>query len=238
VRKGAVFSAIFIILEALLGAGLVLFELVADNDSVARAISMAVHLANTFLLIGSITLTAWWAGRNVKLEFKSNKKLIWLFGFGFFGILLIGMSGAVTALGDTLFPPVSLSEGLQRDFSSTAHFAERLRIYHPLLAIGIGIYLLIVSLVAVMQRQDQHVRNFAAGLVMIFFIQLVAGAINVVLLAPIWLQLVHLLLADILWIIFTLLVASSLAKHAQSEEVLNMQELSSSNPALSISETA
>ena len=78
VRKGAVLSLFFIITESLLGAGLVLFEWVAHNASVGRAISMALHLVNTFLLLGAVTLTAWWAGGGQPLRLRGQGTVGWL----------------------------------------------------------------------------------------------------------------------------------------------------------------
>ena len=61
VRKGATLTAVFIVTESLIGAGLVLLGLVANDASVARAVYLSVHLVNTFILVASLALTAWWA---------------------------------------------------------------------------------------------------------------------------------------------------------------------------------
>ena len=84
VRRGAIFSMFFMITEALVGAGLVLFELVAEDTSTARALSISVHLVNTFVLLACITLTAWWAtgGNAVKINWANLH--IWL--------LLVGLA--------------------------------------------------------------------------------------------------------------------------------------------------
>ena len=112
VRKAAVYSTVFIITEGLVGAGLVLFEWVADNESVARAISMAVHLVNTFLLLAAVTLTAWWAGAgsDFRLQLRGHGRAGRLIGIAVFLLLILGVSGAITALGDTLFPKGELRE--------------------------------------------------------------------------------------------------------------------------------
>jgi heme A synthase len=199
-------------------------ELVGENDSLARAIWMAAHLANTFLLLGALTLTAWWAsqtrsdehasspydGRTIRLA--GQGALPWLFGLGFVLVILLGMTGAVTALGDTLFPVGSLAEGIQQDFDAGAHFAVRLRIYHPLLAIGTGLYLALLAGIAAIQRPYPIVKRLAAGVVGVFFVQLIVGLINVILLAPVWMQILHLLLADGIWILLVLLGSATLAE--------------------------
>src|SRR5690606_34080466 len=110
VRKAAVLSTLFIITEGLVGAGLVLFEWVAHNQSVARAISMAVHLVNTFLLLAAVSLTAWWSGAKDEMAFRirgTGATGRWFAG-ALVLLVVLGASGAVTALGDTLFPSGTL----------------------------------------------------------------------------------------------------------------------------------
>jgi heme A synthase len=207
VRKAAVFSLVFIGIEALIGAGLVLNELVADNDSLFRAVTIAVHLANTFLLLGALTLTAWWASGNAPVRLKGQGPIAWFFLAGGLALLVLGMTGAITALGDTLFPAESLSQGLQQDFSGNAHFLIELRIIHPITAILTGIYLFLLAVTVSLQRPSPVVQRFAGMVLILIFIQLLAGALNVVLLAPVWMQIVHLLLADVIWILFVILSA-------------------------------
>lgn len=208
VRGGAVVVLALIIVEALLGAGLVLFELVAYNESMLRAVSMVAHLVNTFLLIGSIALTAWWASGGRALRIRHQGPLPWLLAIGLLGVLVIGASGAIAALGDTLFPARSLAEGLAADFSPTSHLLLRLRVLHPVIAIAVGAYLLILSRIAV--GRPEASAPAARSVVLLVFVQLLAGVANVLLLAPVWLQLVHLLLADLLWISLVVLSASAL----------------------------
>jgi len=43
-------------------------------------------------------------------------------------------------------------------------------------------------------------------------LQLAAGFLNILLLAPVWMQLAHLLVADALWIALVVLTASALAQ--------------------------
>ena len=73
VRLGAKLSLGFLVLEALLGAGLVLFELVAYNDSGTRAVVGALHLVNTFLLLSVLTLTAWWASGGQPTHWQARR---------------------------------------------------------------------------------------------------------------------------------------------------------------------
>lgn len=211
VRNGLIAAGILILIEALLGAGLVLFELVEENSSVARAIAVALHLANTFLLVGSLTLTAYWASGGSAVQIRAQGAKTWLLGAGLLGMLLIGMSGAVTALGDTLFPVRSLAEGIAADMDPNAHFLVRLRVYHPVIAVIVAGYSL--YLVRMLYSQDQGLaRKLLTALVVMGSVQLTAGLINLLLLAPVSMQLIHLFTADLVWITYILTTAAILEK--------------------------
>jgi len=219
VRNGAILSMFFMITEALLGAGLVLFELVAENASTARALAISVHLVNTFILLACISLTAWWASGGEPLDLRRGNTKAWLLAIGFLGVLVLGMSGALTALGDTLFPVSSLEEGIRQDFSSTAHFLIRLRILHPTIAVVISLYLIII--IGWIISRVKNNGNKVLGRLTIFLIvlQLLAGLINVILLAPVWMQLFHLFLSDTIWICLVLFAANSLSKYRDDQIV-------------------
>lgn len=212
VRLGAAGAALFMVMEALVGAGLVLFKLVAENDSTARALAMAVHLANTFLLLACLSLTAWWAGGGKPLRWRGAGATPWLLAAGLAGMMFLGMSGAVAALGDTLFPAGSLGEGLRQDLSPTAHLLIRLRLLHPAIAVLVGAYLVVAASLAASAQEASIRRLLRRALTALILIQGLAGALNVVLLAPIWLQIVHLLLSDAIWITLVLYTASALAR--------------------------
>ncbi len=234
VRLGATLSLVFIVTESLLGAGLVLFEWVADNASVGRAISMALHLVNTYLLLAAVTMTAWWAneailGRERPLRLRGQGRVGWLVGGGLLLLLVLGVSGAVTALGDTLFPAGSLTEGIAQDFLPTAHFLVRLRVYHPLIAIVTGIYLALAARAVAAERPGGNTRRLARILITIVAIQLVAGFVNVILLAPVWMQIVHLLLADVMWISAILLGATALTQPEIEPQITQISQVAGSN---------
>jgi len=219
VQKASGAAMIFMILEALVGASLVLFEWVAGNISVARVIVMGVHLLNTHLLLASITLAAWWASGGHSLQIKSSSySLKWRFAIGILGVLALSMAGAVTALGDTLFPAETLIEGLQNDFSPAAHFIVRLRVWHPVLATLVGLYLILFSISLASDRRDNWNWRFAVVLGSLFAIQLAAGMVNLILLAPVWMQIIHLFLADLVWITLILLTAQTLSQAAPQAE--------------------
>jgi heme A synthase len=210
-RLGASLSMFFIITEALVGASLVLFSWVNQNASLGRVISMSVHLVNTFFLLASLTLTAWWSSGGERLRLRGQGFALWGLGLGFLGVMLLGVTGSITALGDTLFPASSLAAGIQQDFSPTSYFLLRLRVWHPLIAITVGLYLIFVSLLLGMNRPSPRMKRFTLLLSGLFILQLFAGLINLVLLAPVWMQLLHLLLADSVWIALVLLAANTFA---------------------------
>lgn len=212
VRKAAVFSMIFMIAEALVGAGLVLFELVAENDSTGRAFAISVHLVNTFILLACLSLTGWWASGGRPLTIQMADLKVWLLGIGFIGVLILGMSGALTALGDTLFPVSNLEEGLRQDFSTSAHFLVRLRILHPTIAILVSAYLFIIIKWITNRGKRSGNKNLGRLVLLLLIFQLLAGLINVILLAPVWMQLLHLLLSDLIWISLVLFAATSLSQ--------------------------
>ena len=210
-RAAAVLSMIFMVLEAAVGAGIVLLELVADNQSLARAGWMSVHLVNTFLLLGCLTLSAWWSGEEaVGVELRGKGSLTWLLGLALLGTIVVGMTGAITALGDTLFPARSLSEGIAQDLSPTAHFLIRLRVWHPVSAVLVGLYTVAAGGLATMIRPEPIVRRAAVVLAALFVLQIGCGFLNLLLLAPIWMQMVHLLLADVVWMALVITAATVL----------------------------
>lgn len=210
-RTGAAWAMAFMISEALVGAGLVLLGLVADNSSIARAVVLGIHLVNTFFLLAFITLPAWWGAGRPRPHPSSDPALSTLLLVGVVGTLAVGVAGAITALGDTLFPVATLAEGVRQDFSATAHFLIRLRVIHPVLAVVLGFYLLMVAAVVRRRRSDASSRNLANALILLFLAQLAIGAFNIALHAPVWMQLVHLMMADAVWLTLILLAATSLA---------------------------
>ncbi len=209
--------------EALVGAGLVLFEMVAENASLARAWWLAAHLLNTFGLLAMLGLVPWLAARaripagpfslagalRTAWRAAGRERGLLLVALG--GTLLLGMTGAITALGDTLFPSRSLAEGFAQDVSPTAHLLIRLRVIHPTLAVAMAAVLLLTAGVCATRRPSRETRRFGIAVASLVVTQLLAGVVNLVLLAPTWMQLVHLLLADLLWLALVGLAAATLA---------------------------
>ena len=219
VRMAALSVIFFTFTEALVGAGLVLFGLVEHDASIMRAIAMAIHLINTFLLLGALTCTAWWASGGEPAKLRGQGAVGWAIGFALLGTLLLSVSGAVTALGDTLYPSHSLLQGLRQDISPTAHFLIRLRFLHPLIAMSVGLYLLLMAGLISFLRPTEAVQKYVRLLGIGVLAQIAAGFINMGLLAPIWMQLVHLLLADFVWIALLLVTAGALSTGAPQVEM-------------------
>jgi heme A synthase len=214
VRAAAVASGFFIVTESLIGAGLVLLRLVGGNASVARAAYLSVHLVNTFLLVAALALTAWWAARGIAERPRLFEFFRGRIGVALLGSLALGVSGAVAALGATLF---SEGEGATVDvegMSAAARLLFSLRNYklHPALAVLVGAYLIYFALSTLKRGGDAWVQRWARSVVALVAVQFAAGLLNAALLAPVWLQLVHLLLADLLWLALVLLSAASLAQ--------------------------
>jgi heme A synthase len=211
-RGGAWASLFFILTEAAVGAGLVLFRLVADNATMARALFMAAHLMNTFILVACLTLTAHWLSGGAAVRVRGSGWRGGAVALGLAALIVTGISGAVAALGDTLFPAGSLGEALWSDLSPTAHLLIRLRVLHPAIAIGTGL-LIAFGAPRLLRDAGDPSRRLAGAAAGLATLQLALGIVNVMLLAPIWMQLVHLLVADALWIACVLLSAGVLASN-------------------------
>lgn len=227
-RWGAALSLVFIILEALIGAGLVLFELVAGNASIARAWWMAAHLANTFLLLGVLTLTVRAAAGGGRLWLRGQGAVGGVLFAGLLLMLLLGASGAVTALGDTLYLAQPIVNGQRAGLSPTAQLLVSFRAYHPFIAVAVAAFVTTSAIFVRRARPSVATRRASRILNWLFLVQLGVGALNVWLQAPIWMQLVHLLLADAVWIAFVLLTASTLAQRpsaarAPAEQPLHLE---------------
>jgi cytochrome c oxidase assembly protein subunit 15 len=212
-------SMVLILSEAAIGAGLVLFEKVARDASTARGFWVAGHLVNTFLLLAALALTAYFVDGAPGLA--PDRREGWLratfpkarggAGLGLVVVALIatGISGAIAALGDTLFKAGTLGEAIAQDFSPSSHIFLRLRIFHPLIALLSGSLVLSQSYRIITSNPDRPLRRqlglFLAGLVVA---QWFLGLANLVLLAPTGLQILHLLMADLIWMTVVVSVAA------------------------------
>lgn len=225
----AIAGLVLTIVEGLIGAGLVRFELVADNASIARGFVMAAHLVNTFFLLAALALTAAWSsgtGRPGRVggpvgEAEGGRLARaagWLSVGGLAALCLLGASGGVTALGDTLFPVAQMTEQAFAELPASAKLLVRLRVLHPYLAVAVALYLGLTVL-AVRERfppraagRGGRIARLGSGVIALLGVELAAGLVNVALAAPVWLQLVHLGLAYAVWLAMVLLTAEVLAE--------------------------
>jgi heme A synthase len=206
--RAALLALFFLIVEALLGALLVKAHLVVNDASVARALVVALHLANTLLLTASAVLVAWRAGAAPSPEaaapIPASRLLL---GFAVVALMLTCMSGAVTALGDTVFPTQPALDGwllttIRFDASPAQHFLVRLRVLHPLVAVCAAMLVAGVLLRIVTGRTDAgpaQCKLAALAFAAVVF-QTGLGFVNVLLAAPGWMQILHLLMAQLVWI--------------------------------------
>ncbi|MCB9781131.1 MAG: COX15/CtaA family protein [Alphaproteobacteria bacterium] len=214
VRRLSVASLVFMIFEALVGAAIVLLELTDQNDSMLRAGVMGFHLINTFLLMGCLTTLAWWVRRPAARAgiplFRGQGIVPWLVLPGVLAMFAVGATGGIAALGDTLFPATTLADGIAQDLDPNAHTLLRLRAFHPLVAMLTAGILLGIGLALSALRRHPLVWKSAALLIVVVVGQVAFGWANLLALAPTWMQLTHLLLAQIVWIALMLLAASAL----------------------------
>jgi heme a synthase len=207
-RAGAIAAVAFTLVEAILGALLVKLGLTAQSTSPLRAPYLALHLTNTLLLLAALTFTAHLLDRRsgfLRRDIRLVAPLATLAGLA--SLLIVGVTGSLAALGDTLFPATSLTSALTQDFSSTSGWLVRWRWTHPTIAVLASIFVVWILLRARRPSQHWDNRGLAALVMALLAVQCVLGLLDVVLLAPVWLQIAHLLGADVLWAALVVLVA-------------------------------
>lgn len=219
VRRMALWSFIFILIEGAVGGGLVLTGNTAGNWTPTRPYWTAGHLINTFILVAFLALTAWYASgvRVPQRDVPRKLKMLLIVGVGL--IFLTGISGSMAALTSMLFPSTSVAEGLAKDFAGDSHYLLRLRISHPILSVFTGVFLIFLAGWLKRTVESRAVRRLADLLVAVILVQVAFGAATLLMLAPIVMQLGHLFLADAVWILFVLLSAAALADTVSSPAV-------------------
>jgi heme A synthase len=208
-RRAAVWAGVAIVGEALIGAAIVFYEWVADDSSIARVVAVPLHLVNTFLLLAALTLTAWFLGGGGRLVARGGP-FRWILAGGA-ALVAIAATGAVTALADTLFPSESVASGLAAAITSTEHFLTRLRVIHPAMAV------LTVSAAAIATRSLRGPVARVRTLLILSLMQMGLGVLTIALASPLWLRLLHLATADLIWISFVWLAAQTLSSNADSD---------------------
>jgi cytochrome c oxidase assembly protein subunit 15 len=207
-RYAASATVFFTLVEAILGALLVKLGLTAQSTSPLRPWYLGLHLANTLLLLAALTLTAHMLSRKHGY-LRNTVRLVAPFGTsaGILVVLIVGVTGSLAALGDTLFPAKSLGSALAEDFSSTSGWLVRWRWTHPTIAFLASIFLIWILVRAAQRSAHWDNRSLSALVLILLAAQYVLGVLDVVLLAPVWLQIAHLLGADLLWAALVVLTA-------------------------------
>lgn len=205
VRKAAVASVVVILIESLLGASLVLFGWTALDTSAMRVVIQPIHMLNTLILIGTILFTAWWASGGQPLQWRGQGWRPWWFVLGGLGIWLTSATGSVISLGDLL------AMRLGENYNELVALLVQLRLGHPAVSILAGLFLIWLAL-----RTDTTpnlaARRCAYAVSGLVVAQWAVGLLNVVLRVPLWTQLLHLVLADLLWLSTLLWAATALAR--------------------------
>jgi heme a synthase len=202
-RYSAVAAAVLLFNEAILGAMLVVFEHVGMDRSASRAVFLSLHFGNTLLLVAALTLTAKWLSNSTRRFAPSAKALERaVIAIGLFCVVATGMTGTLAALGDAISPSANLRNALVQDFSSNSHVLLRLRTLHPMVAAVAVFYVL--WMVRKLSKNRERSSGIFPFLTATLLAQVALGVLNVLLLAPVWLQLTHLLVAEVLWILLVL----------------------------------
>jgi cytochrome c oxidase assembly protein subunit 15 len=197
-RRAVVWVVLLLITEAILGAVLVLGGFVDRDTRSLRAVMQCIHFTNTLALVAALTLTAWWLHRRPRMETTPANASRPLALAAVLMTMLAGATGSVAALADTLFPSPTLRAAMSADFAAAAPLIVRMRWLHPASAL-----LSVLLALLLMTRTRRH--PAAIAILWLVVMQVVLGVADVLLLAPTWLQILHLLGADLFWIALVML---------------------------------
>ena len=208
VRKLCLWTLFFTLTEALIGAKLVLSELVGEVSSFQRAFVMSIHQVNSLLLTGSLALSF----KNPhnyhqSLLFKKDKYLKLKSYILKIGFLLLSVTGAIAALSSTLFPSESLVEGFWLDLQKQSHWLVQWRISHPFFAVcyvAVSVFLLSSFKLKIKEgviMKKEYLRHTVRVnlLIFLYLLAFMIGLTNLLTLSPITLKLIHLTVTHILW---------------------------------------
>lgn len=211
VRKAAFLSLFFIVVEALIGRGLVLTGNTADNWTPMRPYWTIGHLINTFLLLAALTATAWLSDGKRRHVIPNDRTVLILLLVAAIVILVVGSSGSLAALSNMFYPSASITEGIANDFAETSPMLVRLRISHPILSVVAGVFLVFLSgWIARRKPENLGLARWTKAISVLVLIQFASGAATLLFHAPILMQLLHLFLADAIWIAFVAMALESM----------------------------
>ncbi|MEQ1605329.1 MAG: COX15/CtaA family protein [Pyrinomonadaceae bacterium] len=208
----AAVSFFFVLTEGAVGAGLVLTGNTAETLTAARPFWMAAHLINTFTLLTFLVLTARSASGLPKIRFTVETKYLAGLAAGVIAIFIVGVSGSIAALSSMIFPSGTLSESMAKDFSETSHILLRLRLLHPITAILTSVFVIFLTGWLAKERAgNKSASRWSNILSILILAQIAFGSATLLTLAPIVMQLGHLLFADLIWMSFVMFAASFLS---------------------------
>ena len=216
----ALLAFAFLLVEAGLGAATVLLGLTGDTVSTGRGVMVATHMVNSLLFVGALTGTVVYARDDAPgwpLRLGRQAPLAVTLGLGLVGMLVLIFSGGIAAMGNTMFPSEGLAQGVAADFDPASHPLIRLRILHPLIAVVVGVYLFLSLGLGWWLKPVPAARRLARALFGVYVAQLVVGTVNFALLAPIAVQLLHLLLAVAAFGLLSAVILTSLGSPATRE---------------------
>ena len=194
-----------LVIEILIGAALVRFGWVEDNASWGRVVADSLHVLNTFLLLGSLALAAHFAsgGRAFRIVVGRRRDRALLVAAA--AVAAVAVSGALNSLADTL----ALSEAVDLEATPIAGLLVQIRGVHPALAVTGGA--LTAWLVVTGARDAAGQQNLALLIAGLVGAQFLVGIANIVMRTPLETQVVHLALAELLWLALVIFSARSLA---------------------------
>ena len=210
--RTSIFALIFVVIEGLLGAGLVLTGNTAENLTPERPVWMAAHLINTLILVAFLTLTARYATGALPMRVRGQGKFTLGVLLGAAAVFIVGITGSIAALASMIFPAGTISEGLASDFSPTSNILVRLRILHPVTAILTGVFLIFLTGWLTKEKGGEGtISRWSNVIALLVLGQIAVGAATLLTGAPIIMQLAHLLLADLIWISYVIFAADLLS---------------------------
>ena len=219
VVKCALWSFIFVVIEGLVGAGLVLTGNTAETLTPERPLWMAGHLINTFVMLAFLTLTARYASGGRPIYFQAERKYLTALAIGGAAIFVVGISGSIAALSSMIFSFVPIGEDVARDFSPTSNIFLRLRLLHPITAILTSVFLIFLTgWIAKQAGGNRIVVRWSNVLSILILAQVAFGAVTLLTHAPIAMQVGHLLFADAIWISYVLFSAAFLSLEWLAEQ--------------------
>lgn len=185
-RQISLITFILMLVEAGLGAVLVLKNLVGETATVYRLVIMSLHQINSLLLVGATVTLTILSQAKILFNFSWRDLLLnkWILG----AFVLLPTTGAWAALANTLFPSTSLWQGLLEDLSMDLPWIFRLRIVHPILALGVGSFL------------SAYFYKRSMSLSLFIILAMLFGGLTLLFMSPVWMKLVHLTIAQGLWI--------------------------------------